>query len=133
MRYGTSLPPRLSELAILAVARRWSCAYEWAIHAAEASRAGVPDAWIAAVGRHETPAMAPTEEAVLAFARELASAGRVSDSTWQRASADLGEAGVVDLVAVVGYYTFVAFTLNAREVPAPPGAPALPPSGRDDG
>lgn len=130
VRYGTSLPPRLSELAILAVARHWSCAYEWAAHAGEAARAGVAPAVIEALGRGEMPAMAPAETAVLRFARELVATGRVSDAVWDRAFAEVGETGVVDLVAVVGYYTFVAFTLNAGDVPAPPGAPPLPPPGR---
>ena len=56
---------------------------------------------------------------------ELVATGRVSDATYARAVAALGEAGLVDLVGVVGYYTLVAFTLNAREVPAPDGAPRL--------
>jgi 4-carboxymuconolactone decarboxylase len=127
VRYGTSLPPQLSELAILVVARHWSCGYEWAVHASEAARAGVPDAVIAALGHGETPSLSPRESVVLGFARELMSAGRVTDATWRQAMAELGETGVVDLVAVVGYYTFVAFTLNAREVPVPPDAPSLPP------
>lgn len=127
VRYGTSLPARLSEVAILAVARHWSCGYEWAIHAGEATRAGVPDDVIAALGRGETPPLPADAGAVLDFARELAASGRVADATWDRTFAALGEQGVVDLVAVVGYYTFVAFTLNAREVPVPAGAPSLPP------
>lgn len=127
VRYGTSLRPALSELAILVVARHWSSAYEWAIHAPEAARAGVPAEAIDALSRGETPALPRDEAAVLSFARELVSSGRVSDDTWRGAMAACGETGVVDLIAVVGYYTFVAFTLNAREVPAPEGAPALPP------
>ncbi len=133
VRYGTSLPARVSEVAILAVARHWSCGYEWAIHAGEAARAGVPDEVIDALGRGDTPALPPDQRVVLDFARELVSAGTVSDATWDRAMAEVGETGVVDLVAVVGYYTFVAFTLNAREVPVPPGAPSMPERGRDAG
>ena len=112
VRYDTGLPPRWSELAILVVARHWSCAYEWAVHVGEAQRAGLEAEIIDAV--------------VHAFARELVATGRVSDARYDDAIEALGEPVVVDLIALVGYYTLVAFTLNAREVPAPEGAPVLP-------
>lgn len=127
VRYETSLPAHLSELAILVVARRWSCAYEWAIHADEAARAGVAHDVIEAIGRGRMPALDdPAGVAVHAFAAELVTSGRVADDIYTRTLALLGEAGVTDLVGVVGYYTLVAFTLNAREVPPPPGRPRLP-------
>lgn len=127
VRYETSLGARRSELAILAVARHWSCAYEWAVHAHEALQAGVPAGDIAAIGRGDPPsALDGGDAAVYAFARELVSAGRVSDAVYASTEAALGEAGVADLVGVVGYYTLVAFTLNACEMPAPDGAPRLP-------
>jgi 4-carboxymuconolactone decarboxylase len=129
VRYETSLPAQLSELAILVVARHWSCAYEWAAHAGEAARAGVAAATIEGIGRGVVPALAPAEATVVAFARELVAGGRVSDERFEQARAVLGDAGVVDLVGVVGYYTLVAFTLNALEVPAPPGSPVLPDAG----
>lgn len=125
VRYQTSLGRRLSELAILVVARHWSCAYEWAIHAGEALAAGVPAPVIEAVRHDRAPALEEPDATVHAFARELVASGRVSDATYARATAALGETGVVDLVGVVGYYTLVAFTLNARDVPAPDGAPRL--------
>lgn len=126
VRYETSLGPRWSELAILVVARHWSCAYEWAVHAGEALAAAVPAAVIDAVARGAPPELAGADAVVYAFARELVATGRVSDVTYARAAETLGEAGVADLVGVVGYYTLVAFTLNAREVPAPHGTPRLP-------
>jgi len=125
VRYETSLDRRLSELAILVVARHWSCAYEWAVHAGEAAAAGVPAEVIDAVGRSATPSLDGPDAAVHDFARELIATGRVADVTHARAVAALGAAGVVDLVGVVGYYTLVAFTLNAAEVPPPDGSPRL--------
>jgi 4-carboxymuconolactone decarboxylase len=126
VRYETSLPPRLSELAILAVARRWSCAYEWAAHAGEAAKAGIATATIEAIGRGERPALSGDEAAVFDTARELAETGRLSEPAYAVALAALGETGLTDLIGVVGYYTLVAFTLNVRDVPAPPGTPRLP-------
>lgn len=125
IRYETSLGARRSELAILVVARHWSCAYEWAVHAAEAAAAGVEAEAIAALARGETPELADADAAVYAFAAELVATGRVGDTNYTRVLDALGEAGVVDLIGVVGYYTLVAFTLNAREVPAPEGCPRL--------
>lgn len=126
VRYETSLGARRSELAILVVARRWSAAYEWAVHAGEAARAGIEAAVIDALAHGRTPGLDEGDAAVVAFARELAAEGRVSDATFARATAVLGAAGVVDLIGVVGYYTLVAFTLNVFEVPAPEQAPRLP-------
>lgn len=127
VRYETGLPPRWSELAILVVARHWSCGYEWAVHVGEALRAGLEPEIIDAVGRNvAVPALVGLDGVVHAFARELVTTGRVSDARYDDAIEALGEPVVVDLIALVGYYTLVAFTLNARDVPVPDGAPALP-------
>ena len=125
VRYETSLPRRLSELAILAVARQWACEYEWAVHAVEAADAGVPGAVIASIARNEEPILDLPDVHVYTFARALAAKGRVPDAVYTHATALLGEQGVVDLIGVVGYYTLVAFTLNAGEVAAPAGSPRL--------
>jgi hypothetical protein len=42
-----------------------------------------------------------------------------------RVLAKLGIAGVVELTALIGYYTMVSMTLNAHEIPLPDGAQAL--------
>jgi 4-carboxymuconolactone decarboxylase len=126
VRYETSLGPRLSELAILVVARHWSCAYEWAVHAREASAAGVPAEVIEAIGAGGVPAFDdPRERAVHAFAAALVATSRVSDTIYEDAVTALAPQGVVELVAIVGYYTMVAMTLNGFEVPPPAGAPIL--------
>ena len=129
LRYDTSLGPRLSELAILVVARRWTSDYEWAIHADEAARAGVPGDVIAAIGHGRTPVLeGEAEQVVFDAATELAHGARLSDDVFARAEAALGRPTLVELVGLVGYYTMVAMTLNAFEVPPPAGAPVLPPT-----
>ena len=127
VRYETSLAPSLSELAILVVARHWHCAYEWAIHAGEAARAGVPAAVIEALGQGATPDLDPVAAVVVAASRQLLATGQLDDAAHDAALAALGDRGLTDLVAMVGYYTLVAFSLNARPVPTPTGAPVLPP------
>lgn len=130
VRYDTALPARWSELAILVVARHWACAYEWAVHVGEAQRAGLEPEIVDALGRGAAaPPLAGGDAVVHAVARELVATGRISDQRYADALAALGEVGVVDLIGLVGYYTLVAFTLNAREVPAPPGMPVLPDAG----
>ena len=126
LRYETALAPRLSELAILVVARHWSCAYEWAVHVAEAGRAGVPPEVVAAVARGEVPVLPSPDDVVHAVARALVATGRLDDALCRHATAALGEPAFTELVGLVGYYTLVAFTLNAREVPAPAGSALLP-------
>lgn len=128
LRYRSALPLRLSELAILDVARRWSQPVEWAIHAPIALAQGVAAATVAALAAGRAPEDLPEDEAaVLAFCDELQRQRAVGDATWQRALQALGETGVVDLMALVGYYTLLAMVMNASRTPAPPG-PRLPPA-----
>jgi 4-carboxymuconolactone decarboxylase len=126
VRYGTSLPPALSELAILVVARHWSCQYEWAIHAGEAARAGVSAAVIAAIADRRRPALDDTAAVIADVAGVLVSTGTLPAATFAAGEAALGRRGLVELVGLVGYYTMVALTLNAFDVPVPDGAPRLP-------
>ncbi len=126
VRYDTTLAPRLSELAILVVARRWRAHYEWAVHVTEARRAGVPDAVIDAIKAGDPPVLTdPPDQVVYEFATAVAAEGRVSDEVYRLAVRELGERAVVELVAVIGYYTLVAFTLNVFDIPAPGGARPL--------
>ena len=128
LRYQTSLEPRLSELAILAVARHWSCQYEWHWHAPEAARAGLPDAVIEAIRHRRPPPLSGEDEVtVYDFSCELQINRAVSDETYDRALALFGPAGTVELTALNGYYAMIAMTLNEHRVPLPEGAaPQLP-------
>lgn len=122
-RYGTSLPPRLSELAILVTGVFWRASYEWAAHAPIAREAGVPDSVVEALKTGAEPAFDNEDEAVVyAFSRELLTSRAVSDDTWARAESVLGTDRVVDLIGVLGYYALVSMTLTAARVPAPEGA-----------
>jgi len=125
-RFGTVLPPRLSELAILVVARHWRAGYEWAVHAEAARRAGLAESIIAdiATGGDAAPG-APEEHAVAAFAVSALRHGAVTQAAYDAALATLGERGVVELVGILGYYCLVSLTLNIFRVAPPPDA-ALP-------
>lgn len=122
-RYKTAVPPRLSEFAILCTARFWRAQYEWYAHARIAAQAGVTAATIAAIKAGRRPArMSKEESAIYDFIAEIYKSRRVSDRTYARVCAFLGEAGTVELVGILGYYALVSMTLNAFNIPLPEGA-----------
>lgn len=123
-RYGTSLPARLSELAILVTGAHWRAGFEWHIHAPIAIKTGIAPEAAEALRTGATPHFAAEDEAAThALASELLATHTVSDATYARARAALGDRGVVDLVAVLGYYGFISMTINAFAVALPPGTP----------
>src|SRR5437764_693343 len=121
-RYGTSLEPRLSELAILLTARHWTAHYEWYAHEKFARKAGIDDAVIVAIASRRTPEFARADEQIVHdFCQEYYRDHRVGDATFARAKAQFGERGIVDLVGIMGYYALISATLNVFEVPVPVG------------
>ena len=124
LRFKTSLPGRLNELAILITGREWTAQFEWHAHYAMALKAGL-DAKIAdQIALDKRPAgMAADEEAVYDFCTQLHRTKRVDDPTYAKARAQLSEQQIMDLIAVVGFYDLVSMTLNVGEVPLPAGTP----------
>ena len=122
LRFGTSIERRLSEIAIITIGARWQAEFEWWAHARMAREHGVPDAVVDAIGRGENPPFeADDERAVYAVARQLSLSGRLDQGTYDAAHRVLGDAGMVELVSLCGYYTLISFLLNAFAVPLPPG------------
>lgn len=122
-RYGSSLPPKLSELAIIITGAHWRAGFEWHVHAPIAEKAGLAPAAVEAIRTGRDPGFTQEDEAaVYAFATELLRTHTVSEATFARARAALGDVTVVDLVAVLGYYGFISMTINAFAVALPPGA-----------
>lgn len=123
VRFGTSIDPRLLEIAIMTVAARWKAEYEWYAHTRLAREQGVPDAVIDAIGKGADPPFGDAaERTVYTFARQLAQDGHVSQDAYDGARRLLGDTGVVELVTLCGYYSLVSFVLNSFAVPLPPGA-----------
>ncbi|MGG5811042.1 carboxymuconolactone decarboxylase family protein [Falsiroseomonas sp. CW058] len=124
LRFGTSLGKRLSELAIIVTGRRWSAQVEWFVHARVAAEAGLEAGVIEAIRDGRPPRFAQPDDAlVYDYARLLLQEGDVPDALHARATARFGVKGVVELTALVGYYSMVAMTLNAHGVPLPGDAP----------
>jgi 4-carboxymuconolactone decarboxylase len=123
-RYGTSIAPRLTEFAILTTAHFWKAHYEWAAHEPQALKAGVKPATIQALRAGREPTSAPKDErAIYAFIKELYATRRVSDRAYKAVHAVIGDAGMVQLVGLLGYYALVAMTLNVFRMPVPEGTP----------
>src|SRR5947208_8906059 len=122
LRWGTSLPDRLSELAIITTARFWRAQYERYAHAPLAEKAGVPSAAIEAIRRGDTPSFEQKDEAlVYRVCTELFKTRRLSDPTFADAVTTLGETGLIEVIAIIGYYTLIGNTLNAFQVAVPEG------------
>ena len=122
LRYRSAIGLKLSELAILVVARHWDQHVEWAIHAPIAEREGIASEAVAAIARRETPQFtAETERLVYQTSLQLLQDKRVDDVTWSAAVGLLGEQGMVDLSGIVGYYSMLAILMNGAQTPPPPG------------
>jgi len=129
MRYQSSLPPRLNEFAIIITARHWTAQHAWTVHKQTALREGLSPAICDAIANGRRPAsMQPDEEAIYNFATEMLDAKQVSDANFAAVKEKFGERGVVDLVGVLGYYSFVSMVLNVDRYPVAPGlTPELKP------
>ena len=122
LRFEGRLTGAQREIGILIVAAHWRARYEWWAHARIAREEGVPEPVIEALARGETPALDDAaDRAVHAFARELVGERTVSDATYDATVAVLGEAIVVEVVVLLGYYTCVSMLLNAFAVALPDG------------
>lgn len=117
-RFGTSLEPRLSELAILVTGRVWGAQFEWSVHKPIALKAGVSPEVVEAIRTRRTPPFEKTDERVVHdFADTLHRDRKVPDELYAEAVEVLGQRAVVDLVGLLGYYTLISMTINAFNVP----------------
>ncbi|MGJ7579854.1 carboxymuconolactone decarboxylase family protein [Variovorax sp. RHLX14] len=128
LRYGTTLTPRLSELAILITGRACNSPFEWYAHRLEAEKAGIERPIIEALlAQTLPPGLSEDERALYDYAVELNRDKSVSDPTYAAALARFGARTLVELTALIGYYTMVAMTLNCHEIPLPEDVdPAFP-------
>lgn len=123
-RYKTALPPRLSEFAILCTARLWRAQYEWFAHAPMAEKAGVKPQTIRDLKAGRAPKSAPKDErAIYDFVQELYKTRRVSERRYKRVQAILGDAAMVELVGILGYYALISMTLNVFHMLPPENEP----------
>jgi AhpD family alkylhydroperoxidase len=112
--FSSTLSPRVRELAILRVAHRRDCAYEWTHHVDLAKQAGLTDDEIAAVRRGGDGWAADAfERAVITGVDELDEKSRLSDETWAALGERLDDRQRMDYVFTVGCYTMLAMAFNS--------------------
>jgi 4-carboxymuconolactone decarboxylase len=127
LRYGTGLPQLLVEIVILVTARRWDCDYEWAAHARIAREAGLREDIINAIALRKRPAELTADEALmLEFATPTVWDGTPTNVAFDAVADRFGKSTALDLLAVCGYYTMLAFVLNTAKLSLPAGANPLP-------
>lgn len=122
LRWNTSIPLNLNEMAILIIARQWRSQVEWFAHAPIAQKAGLSPQIVADLKANKRPSGMSTEEAVIYdFVTEVTTNHKVSDATFARARQTFNEQQLVDLTAVAGIYIAVAMILAMAEQTVPPG------------
>lgn len=130
LRFGSTLPPRLTEFATLVVARAWTQHFEWFVHVPLALKAGTAQQAIDDLREGRRPRGLSEDEArVHDFVQELLAQRGVSDATYAEALAAFGERGVVELTSLVGYFAMLSMVLNVAHTPpeAVDEVKALPP------
>lgn len=126
VRYNTSLDKRVNEMAICMTAQYWGSQYEWYAHAPLALKAGLDPAVLKAIGEGKKPDNMKDDEAIVwEFTTQLRRDHNVDDAVYAKALEKFGEKGIVDLIAVNGYYTVVSMTLNVARV-SPPAGEVMP-------
>jgi 4-carboxymuconolactone decarboxylase len=120
LRYQTSMPRKLNEFAILITAVEWKSGFEWYAHYPLALQEGLEPRVAEELRQGRRPiGMSADETLVYDFATQMHRQRQVSDAVFVAAKARFGEQGVVDLTALLGYYTTVSMTLNLAEVNPP--------------
>jgi 4-carboxymuconolactone decarboxylase len=127
IRFGVSLPPRLAKIAILVTARHWRSDYVWSTHSKQALALGMSSDVVQAIADGLCPSFAdPAERAVHSAAFALLTTGHVDDQAYGDALAHLGQKGLVELTALVGYYSFTSMTLNMFKIDITPAEQPTP-------
>lgn len=122
LRFKSKLPGRLRELAILVCARHWTAQFEWWAHAAVGRKEGLPEQVMAELKEGKRPSSMSEDEALVHdFCTELQRNKNVPDAILARAQDRFGADGVIELIALSGYYTLISMVLNTAGVKIPEG------------
>jgi hypothetical protein len=123
-----SITLRQREILILRTTAKLKAEYEWGVHVGFfAAKAKFSDAEIRATVHGDAAAWPAAEESVLvAFADALVATGTVDDALWQKAAQYYKADQLIEIIALVGFYHLVSFTVNATGVALEAGAPRFP-------
>lgn len=127
LRFRSSLDPRIREFLMLVVSRQWSQQLEWFVHVPLALRAGVKEQTLQGLAAaRRPPAMAEDEAMAYDLCDELLRTHGVSDATYRNAVDAFSEAGIIDILGLIGYFSTMSMVLNVAHTPTPPGESAIP-------
>lgn len=116
----TRVPLTLKEIAIITIARQYTAQYEWFVHVRRARELGVDEAVIDAIRHRRRPEFGdPAEALVYDMTLEMVEQRRLGDALYERALDAFGDDGVVELVALIGFYIMIAVFLVSFEVEVP--------------
>ena len=122
LRFDTSFPAKLSEIAILVTARHWTSHYEWYAHKRLALKAGLDPAIIEDIRNRRSPRFDdPKARMIHDVSKSLHEGHGVARPLYDEAVKLLGERGLVEIIGLCGYYTMVSMTLNTFEFDLPDG------------
>lgn len=122
IRRDGKLDRRLFELMVLAVARSYKAQFEWFKHEPLALKAGISPEVVEAIRTGRVPKLAHEDEKlVYDIVREINDTRTLSQKSYDRAFAMLGQDLLIELIAATGFYSMVATLLNVFDMPLPIG------------
>jgi 4-carboxymuconolactone decarboxylase len=116
LRYRSPLDAIVREAVILTVAALLDCRFELEAHEKLARDAGVD---VDAIRSGRTNRLRDDVRVAVEIARRLVMDHRIPDDLFARAREHWDEPALLDLIALVGYYTFLGAILNGFEVTPP--------------
>lgn len=127
LRFETSVPLKINELAICEVGREFDCRHEFYAHRRLAREAGASDEALEVIAYRKALDGLDEEEALpIRYARELLLDHKAQDETFNALLEKYGAQGVVDLTAAIGYYCMMCQLLNGLEIYTPESEGVLP-------
>ena len=123
----SSLPANVRELAMILTAREMDCQFIWNAHAAFGRQSGLSDELVNNLrDKKDLPTLSAEESAVIEYGRELFRTRKVSQANYDAAFSLFGVRGMVELTNLMGYYSNLAFNINAFDVGLPDNITELP-------
>ena len=105
---------------MILTAREMDCQYIWNAHAGFARAAGLSDVLVDSLrDKKDLPELTTQEAAVVNYGKELFRTRRVSQATFDAALNQFGNRGLAELTSLLGYYSMLAFNINAFDVGLP--------------
>ena len=121
IRFNTSLPPNIQEVAICTAGVHHRFHFEFSAHRALAIKAGVSEQALDQLAAGEHPDFSGDEQLSYSIASQMLNQHRILDDTYAHGLEVFGETAMIELVTNVGYYCLISLTLNAFEIPLEPG------------